>query len=128
MRLEARHATGSAAPRMDHDAAETWPGPPWAHPLGHPQATVMDGPPAGRLPPMAALTWTDPPANLSTLRLGMLVFDLAGRDVNVLDEAVLAELEQRAGEVTARRLEAVVLVSGKRSGFCAGADVDLISS
>jgi 3-hydroxyacyl-CoA dehydrogenase/enoyl-CoA hydratase/3-hydroxybutyryl-CoA epimerase len=77
---------------------------------------------------MGAFTWNDPPAGLSTLRLGVLVFDLAGRDVNVLDESVLSVLEQRVSEIGARRLEAVVLVSGKKTGFCAGADVELIAS
>ncbi len=74
----------------------------------------------------------DPRFELDDDRLGWIVFDAPNRPVNVLDEAVMADLEraiaqaeQAAGEAM---LRAVVVRSGKPDSFIAGADVDAIAA
>ncbi len=75
----------------------------------------------------SAFTWGEAPAGLSRRSLGLLVFDAKDRDVNVLTEDALRDLAARVAEIRARGHEGVVLVSGKRGTFCAGADVDVIA-
>ena len=54
-----------------------------------------------------------------------LVFDREGASVNAIDEAVLDELDAVLAELDHDRPAAVVIRSGKVSGFCVGADVSL---
>jgi len=61
--------------------------------------------------------------------LAHLVMDDPARKVNVLDERALADLETALAVLEAEpALTGVVLRSGKRSGFIAGADVDAIGA
>jgi 3-hydroxyacyl-CoA dehydrogenase/enoyl-CoA hydratase/3-hydroxybutyryl-CoA epimerase len=52
-----------------------------------------------------------------------LILDRAGESVNTLSEAVLSELDECLGQFEARPAKGLVLRSGKRSGFIAGADI-----
>ena len=52
-----------------------------------------------------------------------LTFDLLDAGVNVLSRAVLRELGAALSRVAAARPKALVLRSGKASGFIAGADI-----
>ncbi|MEK8125742.1 enoyl-CoA hydratase-related protein [Methylocystis sp. IM4] len=52
-----------------------------------------------------------------------LILDRAGESVNTLSEAVLSELDECLGQLEARPAKGLVLRSGKRSGFIAGADI-----
>jgi 3-hydroxyacyl-CoA dehydrogenase/enoyl-CoA hydratase/3-hydroxybutyryl-CoA epimerase len=61
-------------------------------------------------------------------RLATLTFDLPDKKVNVFGRPALAELERVLDEVAARRdIGCLILLSGKESGFIAGADVDEIA-
>jgi 3-hydroxyacyl-CoA dehydrogenase/enoyl-CoA hydratase/3-hydroxybutyryl-CoA epimerase len=61
-------------------------------------------------------------------RLATLTFDLPDKKVNVFGRSALAELERVLDEVAARRdIGCLILLSGKQSGFIAGADVDEIA-
>jgi 3-hydroxyacyl-CoA dehydrogenase/enoyl-CoA hydratase/3-hydroxybutyryl-CoA epimerase len=61
--------------------------------------------------------------------LAHLVFDDPARRVNVIDESAIADLERALAELEAvPMLEGVVLRSGKRGSFIAGADVNAIGS
>jgi 3-hydroxyacyl-CoA dehydrogenase/enoyl-CoA hydratase/3-hydroxybutyryl-CoA epimerase len=61
-------------------------------------------------------------------RLATLTFDLPGKKVNVFGRPALLELERVLDEVAARRdIGCLILLSGKESGFIAGADVDEIA-
>jgi 3-hydroxyacyl-CoA dehydrogenase/enoyl-CoA hydratase/carnithine racemase len=68
------------------------------------------------------------PAGLSKLRLGLLTLDVPDREVNVLTEDTLRELEDRLGEVERANFEGVLILSGKAKGFIAGADVEAIKA
>jgi 3-hydroxyacyl-CoA dehydrogenase/enoyl-CoA hydratase/3-hydroxybutyryl-CoA epimerase len=61
-------------------------------------------------------------------RLATLTFDLPGKKLNVFNRAALTELEEVIDAAAARRQEigCLVLLSGKPSGFIAGADLDEI--
>ncbi len=52
-----------------------------------------------------------------------LCFDKAGASANVLSTAVMLELSERLKEVAAMRPKGLVIYSGKKSGFIAGADI-----
>src|SRR3990167_8355100 len=52
-----------------------------------------------------------------------LTMDRAGTPVNSLDREVFDELSQVLVEITERRPAAVILLSGKKKGFIAGADI-----
>lgn len=57
-------------------------------------------------------------------RIAVLELDQPDRQLNVVDEALLAELRQRVEEILADpSVDAYVLTSGKRGSFGAGADV-----
>ena len=59
--------------------------------------------------------------------LATLVFDAPGRSLNVFDADVLRELDRVTTQLAGRReIQCLVLLSGKRRGFVAGADVSLI--
>nr|MDP9121356.1 3-hydroxyacyl-CoA dehydrogenase NAD-binding domain-containing protein [Acidobacteriota bacterium] len=61
-------------------------------------------------------------------RLATLSFDLPDKKQNVWTRAALEELEQTLDDIAARRdIGILVLLSGKQSGFIAGADVDEIT-
>ncbi|HYU33295.1 MAG TPA: 3-hydroxyacyl-CoA dehydrogenase NAD-binding domain-containing protein [Thermoanaerobaculia bacterium] len=61
-------------------------------------------------------------------RLATLTFDLPDKKVNVFTRAALAELEQVLGEIAGRQdIGCLILLSGKRGAFIAGADVEEIS-
>jgi 3-hydroxyacyl-CoA dehydrogenase/enoyl-CoA hydratase/3-hydroxybutyryl-CoA epimerase len=61
-------------------------------------------------------------------RLATLTFDAPDRKVNVFSRSVFAELEQLIDEVGRRRdIGCLILLSGKGSGFIAGADVEEIA-
>jgi 3-hydroxyacyl-CoA dehydrogenase / enoyl-CoA hydratase / 3-hydroxybutyryl-CoA epimerase len=61
-------------------------------------------------------------------RLATLTFDLPDKKVNIFGRPALAELERVIEELGARSdLGCLVLLSGKPSGFIAGADVDEIA-
>jgi 3-hydroxyacyl-CoA dehydrogenase / enoyl-CoA hydratase / 3-hydroxybutyryl-CoA epimerase len=65
--------------------------------------------------------------DVGTDRLATLTFDLPGKKVNVFTRAALAELEQLIGELSARQdIGCLILLSGKRGTFIAGADVEEI--
>ncbi|GIX29737.1 MAG: fatty-acid oxidation protein subunit alpha [Porticoccaceae bacterium] len=59
--------------------------------------------------------------------LAWLLLDCEGAAVNTLDEAVLGELDEVLAHLERRPPRAVVLRSAKESGFCAGADIGLLS-
>ncbi|HVT59798.1 MAG TPA: 3-hydroxyacyl-CoA dehydrogenase NAD-binding domain-containing protein [Thermoanaerobaculia bacterium] len=60
-------------------------------------------------------------------RLATLVFDLPGKKLNVLGRAAMTDFERLLGELAARRdIGCLILLSGKPSGFIAGADIDEI--
>ncbi len=62
-----------------------------------------------------------------TDRLATLTFDLPDKKVNVFTRAALAELEQLVGELAGRKdIGCLILLSGKRGAFIAGADVEEI--
>jgi 3-hydroxyacyl-CoA dehydrogenase/enoyl-CoA hydratase/3-hydroxybutyryl-CoA epimerase len=60
-------------------------------------------------------------------RIGRLTFDHPERKVNVFTREVLAELEQLLRDLPHHGLAALILASGKRDTFIAGADVDEIA-
>ncbi|MCK9470079.1 MAG: enoyl-CoA hydratase/isomerase family protein, partial [Porticoccaceae bacterium] len=57
--------------------------------------------------------------------IAWLVFDREGASVNAIDEAVLDELNTILAELDRDPPTALVIRSGKASGFCVGADVNL---
>ena len=60
--------------------------------------------------------------------LAVLTFDHPGKRVNVFDREVITELERLVDELAGRGdVRALVLLSGKESGFIAGADVGMIA-
>ena len=63
-------------------------------------------------------------------RIGWVVFDDPDRSMNVLTEDVMLRLgeivDQARGAARESRLRALVLMSGKRDSFMAGADIDVI--
>ena len=75
-------------------------------------------------------SWTlsDAPAGLSPLRLLVLTNDVPGREVNVLTEETLLELDQRLSEVERAQPDGLVIISGKPGGFIAGADIEAIKA
>ena len=75
-----------------------------------------------------AWTWIDSPEGLSELQLAILQFDLPDRDVNVFTPDTLRELGERLDDLKAMQPDALLVVSGKRGSFIAGADVDHIRS
>ncbi len=61
-------------------------------------------------------------------RLATLTFDSPDRKVNVFSREAFQELERLLDELAARKdIGALVLLSGKKSGFIAGADVEAIA-
>ena len=61
--------------------------------------------------------------------LASLVFDAPGSKVNVLDREVIAELAELLTELESRKgIACLVLRSGKRRNFIAGADLDAIEA
>ena len=70
------------------------------------------------------------PARLNHWRLEVrdevatLMLDVVGQAANVLSQEVLRELDQVLVELEAKPLKGLVIVSGKPSGFIAGADVN----
>jgi 3-hydroxyacyl-CoA dehydrogenase/enoyl-CoA hydratase/3-hydroxybutyryl-CoA epimerase len=66
---------------------------------------------------------------ISEERLATLTFDMPGRPVNILDRAVLEELEAVVRQLAERRdVRSLVLLSAKPRNFIAGADVDAIEA
>ncbi|MEM7248844.1 MAG: 3-hydroxyacyl-CoA dehydrogenase NAD-binding domain-containing protein [Acidobacteriota bacterium] len=61
-------------------------------------------------------------------KAAVLLFDREDRELNVIDEEVLDELETRLDELKETKADALLVGSGKSQHFCAGADVDLIAS
>jgi 3-hydroxyacyl-CoA dehydrogenase/enoyl-CoA hydratase/3-hydroxybutyryl-CoA epimerase len=60
-------------------------------------------------------------------RLATLTFDLPGKKLNVLGRAAMADFKRALEQVAPRRdVGCLILLSGKPSGFIAGADVDEI--
>lgn len=55
--------------------------------------------------------------------IAWLAFDKAASGTNVLSAQVMAELDERLGEIEKARPKAMVLFSAKQSGFIAGADI-----
>lgn len=53
----------------------------------------------------------------------VLTLDVAGSSANVLSREVLVEFDHRLGEIETKPLKGVIIRSGKKSGFIAGADV-----
>jgi 3-hydroxyacyl-CoA dehydrogenase/enoyl-CoA hydratase/3-hydroxybutyryl-CoA epimerase len=61
-------------------------------------------------------------------RLATLTFDSPDRKVNVFSREAFQELERLLDELAARQdIGALILLSGKKSGFIAGADVEAIA-
>ncbi len=61
-------------------------------------------------------------------RLATLTFDSPGRKVNVFSREAFQELERLLDELAARQdVGALILLSGKKAGFIAGADVEEIA-
>ncbi len=61
--------------------------------------------------------------------VALVVLDVAGRSLNVLDTEVLKDIGDAVVEADALPFaRAVVVISGKPAGFCAGADVEAIGS
>ncbi|KAA3656909.1 MAG: hypothetical protein DWQ10_14405, partial [Calditrichaeota bacterium] len=57
--------------------------------------------------------------------IGLLLFDMAGKSVNIFNEEVLRELESVCDElVDNTSMRALILTSGKKTNFIAGADID----
>jgi 3-hydroxyacyl-CoA dehydrogenase/enoyl-CoA hydratase/3-hydroxybutyryl-CoA epimerase len=56
-------------------------------------------------------------------RIAWLCFDKAGASTNVLSGGVMLELDQRIAELEAMRPAGLVVHSGKKAGFIAGADI-----
>ena len=73
-----------------------------------------------------AFTLSDAPGPDGSRRIGLLVFDAPGRDVNLLDEETLRELDGVLGRVAATGYHGLVITSGKKQGFIAGADLEAI--
>ena len=61
-------------------------------------------------------------------RIAWLCFDKVEASTNVLSGHVMVELDQRVTEIATARPRGVVLYSGKRSGFIAGADIKEFTS
>src|ERR1700722_11156023 len=55
--------------------------------------------------------------------IAWLAFDKPGTSANVLSAAVLAELDGLLGQIEATLPRGLVLLSAKKSGFVAGADI-----
>lgn len=55
--------------------------------------------------------------------VALLTLDVEDQTVNTLSQAVLREFDQRLGEIEKQPLSGLIIHSGKRSGFIAGADV-----
>jgi len=55
--------------------------------------------------------------------IAVLTLDVADQSVNTLTQAVLRDLDERLGEIEKQPLAGLIIRSGKRSGFIAGADV-----
>jgi 3-hydroxyacyl-CoA dehydrogenase/enoyl-CoA hydratase/3-hydroxybutyryl-CoA epimerase len=65
---------------------------------------------------------------VGTDRLATLTFDTPDKKVNVFTRAALAELEQLLSELAGRQdVGCLILLSGKRGSFIAGADVEEIA-
>ncbi len=65
---------------------------------------------------------------VGTDRLATLTFDAPGRKVNVFSRAALEELEQVISAAAARKdIGCLILLSGKKGSFIAGADVEEIA-
>ncbi len=62
--------------------------------------------------------------NLDADRLAWLTFDKAGSATNTLSVEVLAEFSDAIGEIAAEIPRALIIQSGKDSGFIAGADIE----
>ena len=56
-------------------------------------------------------------------RIAWLSFDKPGTSANVLSASVLAELNEHLGKLEQSRPRGLVLISAKKSGFIAGADI-----
>ncbi|MCZ6836249.1 MAG: 3-hydroxyacyl-CoA dehydrogenase NAD-binding domain-containing protein [Planctomycetota bacterium] len=66
--------------------------------------------------------WT---LDIDSAWIAWLTFDLKGEKVNVFNEHALAELEMMLDQLHAdERIKALVLTSGKRDSFIAGADIE----
>ncbi|MCB9502313.1 MAG: enoyl-CoA hydratase/isomerase family protein [Deferribacteres bacterium] len=61
--------------------------------------------------------------------IGLLVFDMAGKSVNIFNEEVLLELESVCDKlVDNTSMRALILTSGKKTNFIAGADISGIQN
>jgi 3-hydroxyacyl-CoA dehydrogenase/enoyl-CoA hydratase/3-hydroxybutyryl-CoA epimerase len=66
--------------------------------------------------------------DVGTDRLATLTFDAPDKKVNVFTRTALAELEHLIGEVAGRKdIGCLILLSGKKGSFIAGADVEEIA-
>src|SRR3984957_5420905 len=65
-------------------------------------------------------TWT---LEIDAERVAWLVCDTPGTSTNVLSAAVLRDLDAQLQDIGAKRPAGVVIRSGKKSGFIAGADI-----
>jgi 3-hydroxyacyl-CoA dehydrogenase/enoyl-CoA hydratase/3-hydroxybutyryl-CoA epimerase len=70
--------------------------------------------------PQAGANWR---LEIDAQRIAWLCFDKDGASTNVLSGQVMLELDRRLGEAAAGRAAGLVLYSGKKSGFIAGADI-----
>ncbi len=61
--------------------------------------------------------------------IGLLLFDMAGKSVNIFNEEVLRELEKICDELVSNTsMRALVLTSAKKTNFIAGADISGIKT
>lgn len=83
---------------------------------------------ATKIPEAGAWSFVEPPAGLGDDRVGVLRFDLPGREVNLLTPQTLDELEARLREVGERGYRGLVITSGKPGSFVAGVDIDVMAA
>ena len=56
-------------------------------------------------------------------KIGLLTFDHQDEEMNIFGESSLKELEAKIDEVAASDLEGLIIMSGKKDSFIAGADI-----
>lgn len=61
--------------------------------------------------------------SLSDNKIGTLTIDYQGRGANVLSGEILEELSDKLNQIKTANLKGLIIRSGKKSGFIAGADV-----
>ncbi len=61
-------------------------------------------------------------------KIGLLTFDHQGEEMNIFGEEALTELDAKIDEIAASDLDALIIISGKKNSFVAGADIKKIES